>query len=429
MINKFLLSVSVIVFALSVTTAPVFAQTATTTQTIAERLAELLQQIKTLQEQLLDLEAQQQSLRGEIREAVQITRQLAIGATGDDVRELQELLASDPELYPEGIITGYFGSLTARAIERLQERFGIERAGEVGPLTRQTINQLLSRFAHGQKNVFERISDDEDEDDVDRTALAPGVKGVKVCHKTGTGQHTISIGGPAVQAHLAHGDTLGRCDDEVKGDDDDEDEDEDDDEDVTDLMISDVSARRITESGATITWETNEDADSTVWFATSSGFVIGAAGVQMKTSSSEVEKHQIRLDDLKPGTTYYFRVGSEDTSGNDAVSNEFSFTTLADTEAPEISYLEAKDIATTTATIVWETDEAADSVVWYSTTSNFNTDADGVLRAESALLTTSHTVNLSGLTASTTYYYKVSSTDTDNNETKSNEESFKTLGQ
>src|SRR3989344_2821451 len=251
MINKFLLSVSVIVFALSVTTAPVFAQTTDTTQTIAERLAELLQQIKTLQEQLLDLEAQQQSLRGEIREAVQITRQLAIGATGDDVRELQELLASDPELYPEGIITGYFGSLTARAIERLQERFGIERAGEVGPLTRQTINQLLSRFAHGQKNVFERISDDEDED-----------------------------------------------------------EDEDDDEDVTDLMISDVSARRITESGATITWETNEDADSTVWFATSSGFVIGAAGVQMKTSSSEVEKHQIRLADLNPGTTYYFRVGS-----------------------------------------------------------------------------------------------------------------------
>lgn len=423
------MSVSVIVFALSVTTAPVFAQTTDTTQTIAERLAELLQQIKTLQEQLLDLEAQQQSLRGEIREAVQITRQLAIGATGDDVRELQELLASDPELYPEGIITGYFGSLTARAIERLQERFGIERAGEVGPLTRQTINQLLSRFAHGQKNVFERISDDEDEDDVDRTALAPGVKGVKVCHKTGTGQHTISIGGPAVQAHLAHGDTLGRCDDEVKGDDDDEDEDEDDDEDVTDLMISDVSARRITESGATITWETNEDADSTVWFATSSGFVIGAAGVQMKTSSSEVEKHQIRLADLNPGTTYYFRVGSEDASGNDAMSSEFSFTTLADTEAPEISDLEVKDIATTTATIVWETDEAANSVVWYSTTSNFNTDADGVLRAESTLLTTSHSINLSGLTASTTYYYMVSSTDSDNNETKSDEESFKTLGQ
>ena len=423
------MSVSVIVFALSVTTAPVFAQTTDTTQTIAERLAELLQQIKTLQEQLLDLEAQQQSLRGEIREAVQITRQLAIGATGDDVRELQELLASDPELYPEGIITGYFGSLTARAIERLQERFGIERAGEVGPLTRQTINQLLSRFAHGQKNVFERISDDEDEDDVDRTALAPGVKGVKVCHKTGTGQHTISIGGPAVQAHLAHGDTLGRCDDEVKGDDDDEDEDEDDDEDVTDLMISDVSARRITESGATITWETNEDADSTVWFATSSGFVIGTAGVQMRMSSSEVEEHQIRLSDLEAGTTYYVKVGSEDTSGNDTVSNEFSFTTLADTEAPEISGVDAENTATTTATIVWETDEAANSVVWYATTSGFNTDDDGVLRAESTLLTTSHSVSLSGLTASTTYYYMVSSTDTDNNETKSDEESFITLGQ
>jgi len=423
------LSVSVIVFALSVTTSPVFAQTTDTTQTIAERLAELLQQINTLQEQLLDLEAQQQSLRGEIREAVQITRQLAIGATGDDVRELQELLASDPELYPEGIITGYFGPLTARAIERLQERFGIERVGEVGPLTRQTINQLLNRFARGQRNVFERIRDNKDEGDVDRTALAPGVTGVKVCHRTGTGQHTISVGGPAVQAHLAHGDTLGRCDDEVKGDDDDEDEDEDDDEDVTDLTISDVSARRITESGATITWETNEDADSTVWFATSSGFVIGTAGVQMRMSSSEVEEHQIRLSDLEAGTTYYVKVGSEDTSGNDTVSNEFSFTTLADTEAPEISGVDAENTATTTATIVWETDEAANSVVWYATTSGFNTDDDGVLRAESTLLTTSHSVSLSGLTASTTYYYMVSSTDTDNNETKSDEESFITLGQ
>jgi len=429
MINKFLLSVSVIVFALSVTTAPVFAQTTDTTQTIAERLAELLQQIKTLQEQLLDLEAQQQSLRGEIREAVQITRQLAIGATGDDVRELQELLASDPELYPEGIITGYFGPLTARAIERLQERFGIERVGEVGPLTRQTINQLLNRFTRGQRNVLERIRDNKGENDVDRTALTPSVTGVKVCHRTGTGQHTISVGGPAVQAHLAHGDTLGRCDDEVKGSDDKDNEDEDDDEDVTDLTISDVSVRRITESGATITWETGEDADSTVWFATSSGFAIDAAVVQMKMSSSEVEEHQIRLADLNPGTTYYFRVGSEDTSGDDVVSNEFSFTTLADTEVPEISDLEAKDIATTTATIAWETDEAADSVVWYGASSNFNTDDDGVLRAESALFTTSHTVSLSGLTASTTYYYMVSSTDTDGNESQSDEEPFRTFGQ
>ena len=33
-------------------------------------------------------------------------------------------------------------------------------------------------------------------------------KKVTVCHK---GKKTISVGGPAVKAHLRHGDTLGRC--------------------------------------------------------------------------------------------------------------------------------------------------------------------------------------------------------------------------
>jgi hypothetical protein len=31
---------------------------------------------------------------------------------------------------------------------------------------------------------------------------------VSLCHK---GKKTISVGGPAVKAHLRHGDTLGRC--------------------------------------------------------------------------------------------------------------------------------------------------------------------------------------------------------------------------
>ncbi len=42
--------------------------------------------------------------------------------------------------------------------------------------------------------------------------LGTGQTKVDVCHKTGNGgQHTINIATPAVQAHVAHGDTLGVC--------------------------------------------------------------------------------------------------------------------------------------------------------------------------------------------------------------------------
>ncbi len=38
---------------------------------------------------------------------------------------------------------------------------------------------------------------------------------VTVCHK---GKHEVTVGAPAVDAHLAHGDTVGACDDGGGGD-------------------------------------------------------------------------------------------------------------------------------------------------------------------------------------------------------------------
>ena len=58
----------------------------------------------------------------------------------------------------------------------------------------------------------------------------------------------------------------------------------------------------------------------------------------------------------------------------------------------------------------WTTDKAADSQVAYGTT-----DAYGLLSALVSTLTTSHTVNLTGLSASTTYHYQVLSRDANGN--------------
>lgn len=76
------------------------------------------------------------------------TRALEEGVRGDDVTALQQILAGDPAVYPEGLVTGYFGNLTEKAVQRFQEKYGIANQGDagygyVGPKTRTKLNELL----------------------------------------------------------------------------------------------------------------------------------------------------------------------------------------------------------------------------------------------------------------------------------------------
>lgn len=56
-------------------------------------------------------------------------QRLAKGARGEDVKILQRILASDKEIYPEGIVTGYFGELTEKAVQRFQKKYSIASVG------------------------------------------------------------------------------------------------------------------------------------------------------------------------------------------------------------------------------------------------------------------------------------------------------------
>lgn len=72
-----------------------------------------------------------------------LTRALQLGSSGDDVSALQTFLAKNPELYPEGLVTGYYGSLTVKAVRRFQAMYGISQVGRVGPMTLQKLNELM----------------------------------------------------------------------------------------------------------------------------------------------------------------------------------------------------------------------------------------------------------------------------------------------
>ena len=68
---------------------------------------------------------------------------LKVGSTGANVRALQELLASDPVMYPSGSRDGVFGSQTKRAVIQFQLAYNLTPDGIVGPMSRNKVNSIV----------------------------------------------------------------------------------------------------------------------------------------------------------------------------------------------------------------------------------------------------------------------------------------------
>jgi hypothetical protein len=100
--------------------------------------------------------------------------------------------------------------------------------------------------------------------------------------------------------------------------------------DVIPPVISDVSASNITESGASITWITDEPSVGKVEFrnATSDN-----STTETSTEKVYMTAHIFMLTTLSPAQTYNYKVYAIDSSGNRAVSKEGTFTT-----APHYTY-------------------------------------------------------------------------------------------
>jgi len=101
----------------------------------------------------------------------------------------------------------------------------------------------------------------------------------------------------------------------------------------------------------------------------------------------------------------------------------------ADTTPPTISN-RSHTPSSSSAIISWNTDELATSRVFYDTVSR-SSDTDGSLYAQASANDTtadnsSHSITLSSLTSSTTYYYKIRSADAAGNAAFSTEQSFQT---
>jgi hypothetical protein len=112
-------------------------------QSLWDRVLALLEMVKQLQNRLAQMIGGQGEVRPDLNQTTRLTRQLVRGMSGDDVRRLQELLATDPEIYPERLTTGFYGPLTEQAVKRFQAKAKISATGAVGPQTLSRINEIL----------------------------------------------------------------------------------------------------------------------------------------------------------------------------------------------------------------------------------------------------------------------------------------------
>ena len=73
-----------------------------------------------------------------------ISTTLGLGAQNSRVSTLQQFLASNSTIYPAGLVTGYYGPMTAAAVSQFQLAYNISPVGNVGPVTLAKMNTVIA---------------------------------------------------------------------------------------------------------------------------------------------------------------------------------------------------------------------------------------------------------------------------------------------
>ncbi|GBE16236.1 hypothetical protein BMS3Abin15_00048 [bacterium BMS3Abin15] len=112
------------------------------------------------------------------------TKLLYYGMKDEQVRKLQEFLSQDKDIYPEALITSYYGKLTQKAVQRFQKKYSIVTSGTpettgyglAGPRTREKLNELYSGISNSQFLISNQIPISKPQISKDKEILIQQVK-------------------------------------------------------------------------------------------------------------------------------------------------------------------------------------------------------------------------------------------------------------
>lgn len=252
----------------------ILAQTTTVTPLSADKI----QLLNRLRQDLAALRAKVEMLKLEsmtVKSEIRLTKRMMKGMNDQEVKTLQEILATDSEIYPERYLTGYFGVLTEKALKKLQKKAGLMETGEVDDRTLWKINELLTEGAGRSGKIPPGL------------LRAPGIlKKLGLATTTPPGQ------------------------------------------DRTAPVISNGAAASTTATATTIVWQTDEPTIGEVNYATSTP-VLSADRLMIGLDFSLSTSHRVFLGNLATSTTYYYYLRATDRTGNSATTTDASFTTLS----------------------------------------------------------------------------------------------------
>ncbi|MFC1746040.1 fibronectin type III domain-containing protein [Candidatus Riflebacteria bacterium] len=171
--------------------------------------------------------------------------------------------------------------------------------------------------------------------------------------------------------------------------------------------LSNIQATGITETSATITWNTNEPATSRVEYGLSA--LYGSSTTELTDLTTS---HTVILTSLKANSQYHYRVKSKDAAGNEVTSADFIFSTTSG-QAPNVptGLIIADPENPGSLNLSWA-GNTEDDLAGYELHRSTEPDRD-FTQVNSGGTSTTYTD--SGLNVGEKYYYKLRSYDTGGN--------------
>jgi hypothetical protein len=180
-------------------------------------------------------------------------------------------------------------------------------------------------------------------------------------------------------------------------------------------LVAEPTVTGVTTKKATIRWSTDRASDSKVLLGTTSG----SYSPSEVSNSNQVSAHEINLDNLSAGTTYYFVAKWTDEDGNTGTSQEFSFTTAPPPILKEVNTIKISLVGTT---IQFSSENASKVSLLYGRSEAFG----GIKTLNTSTAASTYTVDIGGLEDGAKYFYKLVSYDSEGNEYSSSIFSFST---
>ncbi|MBU4210843.1 fibronectin type III domain-containing protein [Patescibacteria group bacterium] len=179
-------------------------------------------------------------------------------------------------------------------------------------------------------------------------------------------------------------------------------------------LVATPSASVKTKS-AIITWSTSRTCSSFVQYGTASGDYGEEVG-----SSEHLSSHEVELEGLDPGTTYYFKALWTDEDGNTGESDEYTLTT---NPAPIVSTVEIVDVGLYGVYIGFDLSSATKATVQYGETIKYGSFKE----ITTSRIESSYTVKLEDLEEGTKYHVRILAEDEEANAFYSDDYIFETL--